>query len=208
MERSARAIFGDVRRRLEKDLKQYDLTLKSAGTKDEEMKQPLDTDTGYWADVKSIASKPPRWIVQFYKDNDEVIARIAINPGGEFYNASHTLGAINNREGNCGVMVFRTLAAIKDDDLDRYIFPNWEWLLVVTPVRRLPSGTSSDVIKLNPQQGTIIYQQKTYKVSKIGIVTTEVKHEKIHLSSAEKITYSEATDALKALLTCTVSKDE
>lgn len=193
-------VFKLVKKKIEDELKLFNLTLKSAGTKQEELTVPLNEETGYWEDPNSVTSKPPRWIVQFEKIDNNVIANFARKPDGEFFPSAKTIGYVNNREGNCAVMVFRVYAAIKNLS-GGFVFPSWEWLMVLTFTRPLPAGTSGESINnFNPVDGTIVYHGKCYHIASLGIVPTPVDNLEVNLDDNNVVTYEEATAALKSFL--------
>lgn len=193
-------VFRQVRTRLVSDLKKYDLQLKSAGTGTEDLKVDVDEATGYWKNPRQISSKPPRWIVQFEKSNGEVMATYSRQHSGQLFGSARTLGYINNREGKCSVLVFRVLAAVKTS-ANKFTFPGWEWLLVLTAELKLPAGNSSEVIDdFDIQGGTFTYQRKAHKVKSVGLITSKVDVESIPLTSTETITYEEATEAIRVFL--------
>jgi len=141
-------VFRKVRRKIEGTIAPFQLTLKSAGLKNDDLNEKFDPSTGYWLEPHKVSSKPPRWIIQFETSNedpDKLVAHFAKKADGSLYSSSKTIGYINNREGNCAAMVFRIVAAIKTDP-ETYIFPEWEWLLILVLQHPLPAGTSGEVI--------------------------------------------------------------
>ncbi|MED4971300.1 hypothetical protein [Parageobacillus toebii] len=182
-----------------KSLKNNEYTVRTSGTKNEELTKPVSEYTGFWENPSSVTSKPPRWLIHIEKKDDKIVANFATNEEGEEFPGARTLGYINNRDGNCVVMIFRILAAIKERP-GKYIFPGWEWVLTLVFNRPLPAGTSGEAItNFDPVQGTITYAKKTYPVSLLGIAKTPVETNSITVNG-DLIRYDEATEALKSFL--------
>ena len=191
-------VFRTVKRRIESELRAFNLTVKSAGFKQDELSEKVSQITGYWEEPQKITSKPPRLIIQFHKVENSSVARFAKTTDGEYFPSSNTIGYINNREGNCIVMLFRIFAAVKANG--NYTFPNWEWIMLVLLERPLPAGNSSETISnFNPKNKTIVYQRKTFNYKLLGIIKTNPENDTILLPSNESFSYDEATDALMRL---------
>lgn len=194
-------VFREVKRKIESVLRPFALTVKSAGFKQDDLTEPLSKSTGFWEEPNRVASKPPRWIIQFEINNGTITANFAKKPDNTAFPSSNTIGYINNREGNCLVMLFRIIASIKVDK-DNYLFPDWEWVLLIVFNKPLPAGNSSETISnFDPINKSIVYQRKTYKFALLGIIKTDVQNPLITLEGLEEpISYLEATNALKVLL--------
>jgi 5-methylcytosine-specific restriction enzyme B len=194
-----RDVINRVKNTIANELRNSGYTVRTSGTKNEELKISVSEDTGFWENPSSVTNKPPRWLIHFEKKDDEIVANFATTEEGEEFPGARTLGYINNREGNCAAMIFRILAAIKERP-GKYVFPDWEWLLTLVFKCPLPAGTSGEAItNFDPIQGTITYAKKTYPVSLLGIVKTPVETKSITVNG-DLITYDEATEALKSFL--------
>lgn len=192
-------VYRSVKKSVEKVLTPRGLTVKSAGLKQDILTEALSQTSGFWEEPTRVSSKPPRWIIQFEKKNGTVVANFAKKQDGTYFPASNTIGYINNREGNCSAMIFRIIASVKDSE--RYVFPDWEWVLLLVFNRSLPVGSSSETITaFNPVEKSIVYQRRSYKYSLLGIVKTNVENELIPLEEEESISYDEASIALQELL--------
>ena len=134
-------IFRVVKKNIEKEIKASEYTVKSCGTKNEELSVEISEETGFWREPSSVSSKPLRWIIQIRKENNDVIADFARKEDGELFVGSRTLGFVNNREGNCVAIIFRVIAAVRKRDVT-FTFPNWEWLMAMIFNKSLPAGTS------------------------------------------------------------------
>jgi len=192
-------VYRAVKKRVEKVFTPRGLTVKSAGFKQDGLGEALSQQTGFWEEPNRVTSKPPRWIIQFEKKSGQVVASFAKKPDGTYYLASKTIGYINNREGNCSAMMFRIIASIKDSE--RYIFPDWEWVMLLVYNKSLPAGNSSETItNFDPIEKSIVYQRRNYKYSLLGIIKTNVKNYTVSLEEEETITYKDASNALTELL--------
>ncbi|MGG1314563.1 hypothetical protein [Cohnella laeviribosi] len=192
-------VYRAVKKSVEKVLIPRGLTVKSAGFKQDRLNEALSQTSGFWEEPNRVTSKPPRWIIQFEKKNGFVVANFAKKHDDTYYPASKTIGYINNREGNCSAMIFRIIASIKDSE--RYIFPDWEWVMLLVFNKSLPAGNSSETItSFDPLEKSIVYQRRSYKYSLLGIIKTNVENETIPLEEDESISYAEASNALKELL--------
>lgn len=189
-------VFRIVKKNIEKVIKASEYTVKSCGTKYEELAVDISEETGFWKDPSSVSSKPLRWIIQIDKDANGVIVDYARDADGELFAGSKTLGFVNNREGNCVAIIFRVIASIKKVD-KTYIFPDWEWLMVMTFSKSLPAGTSGQTIaNFDNEKGTISYANKTYKVAALAIYKTPIDEQNVDRGNGDIITYDEATKAL------------
>lgn len=135
------------------------LSMKSCGTKALALAEPTSVATGFWANPQSVSSKPPRWIVQVEGQAGRgVVARFALDAGGNPIPMGRTIGYVNNRDGSCAVCAFRVLPAVKPAGPgSTWEFPQgWEYLLVIGFAQPLPAGTSGDPLSdINPEAGTI-----------------------------------------------------
>ncbi|MEO3946209.1 hypothetical protein [Gorillibacterium sp. CAU 1737] len=193
-------VYRAVKRKIENEFRVRELTVKTAGFKQDGLAETLSNSTGFWEEPQRVTSKPPRWIIQFEKNDEEVTANFAKKQDGALFPSAKTIGYINNREGNCSAMMFRIIAAIKTGE-EQYEFPEWEWVMFLIFPRPLPSGNSSETIaNFDPNDQSILYQRRTFKFSLLGIVKTDVENDSILLSNGEAITYLEASEALKKLL--------
>lgn len=193
-------VYRSVKRKIENELKPLSLTVKSAGFKQDGLAESLDPSTGFWEDPTRIASKPPRWIIQFEQPSGTIKATFAKKPDETSFPSSKTIGYINNREGNCAAMLFRVIASIKEDD-NVYHFPNWEWVVFFVFSKPLPAGNSSETItNFDPIHRSIVYQHRNFEYSLLGIVKTSVETATIEYGESEALAYSEASEALKLLL--------
>ncbi|WP_040288936.1 hypothetical protein [Alicyclobacillus hesperidum] len=193
-------VYRSVKRKIENEFKPLSLTVKSAGFKQDDLAESLSQSTGFWEDPTRVASKPPRWIIQFEKSTGTVKATFAKKSDETLFPSSKTIGYINNREGNCSAMIFRVVASIKLHD-DAYQFPNWEWVVFFVFSKPLPAGNSSETItNFDPIHKSIDYQRRSYKYSLLGIVKTTVEDNSIKYGEFGTLTYSEASEALKVLL--------
>lgn len=186
-------VYRSVKRKIENEFGPFSLTVKSAGFKQDDLAEPLSRSTGFWEDPTRVASKPPRWIIQFENGPGTTKATFAKKSDGTFFPSSKTVGYVNNREGNCAAMIFRVIASIKLNQ-DTFEFPNWEWVVFFAFSKPLPVGNSSETItNFDPTHMSIDYQRRSYKYSLLGIVKTTVN------DVSDTITYSEASEALKVL---------
>lgn len=192
-------VFRSVKRRIESVLNNHKLTVKSAGFKQDGLTEKVSEATGYWEEPQRVSSKPPRLIIQFHKSEDIVTANFAKSEDGEYFPSSNTIGYINNREGNCVAMLFRILAAVKANG--NFMFPDWEWILLLVFDKPLPQGNSSETISnFDPVNKSIDYQRKTFTYKLIGVIKTDVEIKDFQLPDDVSISYHEATDALIQLL--------
>ncbi|MGG3885935.1 hypothetical protein [Brevibacillus panacihumi] len=194
-------VYRAVKRKIENEFRPRGLTVKSAGFKQDNLTEPLSIITGFWDEPNRVSSKPPRWIIQFNKNDGILTANFSKKPDGTYFPSSNTVGYINNREGNCAAIMFRIIASIKLDE-EHYEFPDWEWVMLLVFNKPLPAGNSSETISnFNPDDKSIVYQRRSYKYSLLGIIKTNVDNETFTLQEhVENITYLEATNALLELL--------
>lgn len=193
-------VYRSVKRKIENEFRPRGLTVKSAGFKQDGLTEALNESTGFWEEPNRVASKPPRWIIQFDKNQDTVTANFAKKPDDTIFPASNTVGYINNREGNCSAMIFRIIAAVKIGE-QSFSFPDWEWVMIIVFDRTLPAGNSSETIAgFNPVDRTVVYQRRNYQYKLLGIVKTSVENELVQLDGGNTFSYSEATGALMRLL--------
>lgn len=189
-------IFKVIKKNIEEEVKASEFTVKSCGTRNEQLNSDISLETGYWQGPSAVASKPQRWIIHLNKENEKVMVDLAKDKEGNLLQGANTIGYINNREGNCVVIIFRIRALIKQDT-HNYISPGWEWLAVMIFGKPLPAGTSGETISnFNEKKGTISYAGKEYKVSALLIYKTKIENENSTLSSSGEISYDDATDAL------------
>lgn len=94
-------------------LKPRGLSIKSSGTKNLALNEPLNPETGFWQNPQAMSNKPLRWIPQVEVSAENVVARFAQNVEGQSIGMAKSVGYINNRDGSCSVCVFRVLPAIK-----------------------------------------------------------------------------------------------
>lgn len=192
-----RETVNEIKREIGKALKSSEYTVKSCGTKFFKLvdKYSLSKETGFWEEPSSVSSKPPRWIIHISKNNGEVSADFAKDQQGNLLVGAKTLGFINNSEGNCAAIIFRVIPAVKVK-ISEYVFPEWEWLMVMVFSRSLPPGTSGEIIKdFNNLKGTINYHEKIYKVKAFFICKTPTKSVNLQLKDGTTISYEEATKA-------------
>lgn len=193
-------VYRSVKRIIENELRVRELTVKTAGFKQDGLTEILSNSTGFWEEPQRVTSKPPRWILQFEKNDGEVTANFARKHDGTLFPSAKTIGYINNREGNCSAMMFRIIAAIKTGE-EQYEFPEWEWVMFLIFARPLPSGNSSETIgNFDPDVQSIVYQRRSFKFSLLGIVKTDVENDSISVGDGETVNYLEASEALKKLL--------
>jgi len=193
-------VYRSVKRKVENEFRPRGLTVKTAGFKQDGLAEALNEATGFWEEPNKVASKPPRWIIQFEKNHHSVTANFAKKQDGAFFPASNTVGYINNREGNCSAMIFRIIAAVKID-AEVFTFPDWEWVMLLVFDKTLPAGNSSETIaSFNPTEKTIVYQRRNYRFNLLGIVKTTVENETVQHNGQDIVSYPEATDALLQLL--------
>lgn len=195
-----RDVLAIVKANIEKETKASEYTVRTCGTKLEELKEETSEESGFWKSPTEVSSKPKRWILHIIKEGHETIVDYARQEDGELFPGSKTVGFINNREGICVAIIFRVMAAIKRKD-GTYIFPNWEWLMVMVFQKPLPAGTSGQTISsFDVEKGTISYRSKIYEVAALGIYKTPVQNTDIQLGDKEIVSYDEATEALLEFL--------
>lgn len=153
------------------------LTLKSSGTKDLTLTNPLDTSVGYWQDPKSISTKPPRWIVQVEVDpTGSTTARFALDAAGNEYDIAHTIGYANNHAGDMAVYACRVLLAVRTHGATSWVFPDgWECLLLLGFSSPLHAGTSGDPLRrFDPSTAKVAFgagtREKVYDIGLQAIV--------------------------------------
>lgn len=192
-------VYNSVKKLVGEILKSNDLTVKTSGFKKTiSTEEYFNTETGYWKDL-SMNNKPQRLIFHLVKDNDKIIANFPTKNDGTEYTGSRTIGIINNRQGNCRAGIHAATCAIKINDSE-YIFPEWEWVVLIIFGETLPAGTSGETLsKINETPKTIKYSSQTYPISLIGIYESTVSNEQI-INNNLTYSYSEATLAIKELL--------
>lgn len=193
-----RDTFKMVKASLEKELKASEYTVKSCGTKFDSLseKVPLSEETGFWEEPSSVSSKPLRWIIHVAKNDGETSVGFAKDQQGKLLPGAQTVGFINNREGNCAAIIFRVIPAVKKTDTS-YLFPDWEWLMVMVFGKSLPPGTSGQTIgSFDNVAGTIGYDGKTYKIAALYICKSPTDSTEVQIGDEQTVSYDEATQAL------------
>jgi len=189
-----------IKKKIEREFRTASYTVKSAGFKQDGLSEPLSNQTGYWKEPQRVASKPPRWVIQFEAIDGEVTATFAAKQDGSYFPSANTIGYINNREGNCAAILCRIIASIKIDD-EKFVFPEWEWVLILIFHKPLPVGNSSETItNINPQEGSIDYQRNSYKYALLGLVKTDVESPFFTDEANIQMSYEQASEALGQLM--------
>ncbi len=136
-------VFGNAKDEIENVLNKVNLTVKSGGTRDLSLSEPVSATTGYWANPSSVISKPKRWIIQIAGTPPK--ARLATDPANptQTFSGADVIGYINNRDNSTLAVIFRIMPSIMAPS-GTYEFPGWEWLLVIAFDKPLPQGTSGD----------------------------------------------------------------
>lgn len=193
-------VFKVVRKTIEEELKKAELTVKTCGTKKAELSSPVSEETGFWENPAAIISKPTRWIIHFEKSERGIKADFAKKNDGSIFPGAQTVGYLNNREGNCSAFIFKTHAAIKQND-GTFKFPNWEWLIAMIFSSPLPAGTSSQTLSnFTPSEGTVVYSDKNYPIETLAVFRIHPENADLEIEEIGSVTYDEATIALKEFL--------
>lgn len=187
-------------------LKPRGLSIKSSGTKNLALNEPLNPETGFWQNPQAMSNKPLRWIPQVEVSAENVVARFAQNVEGQSIGMAKSVGYINNRDGSCSVCVFRVLPAIKPLGPDsNWEFPaGWEFLLILGFAQPLPAGTSGDPLSnFEPGEGTIDFGggalKRTFPISFRALVKAPVSEENVAGTS-----YSVVGNAIARLVGATL----
>lgn len=174
------------------------MSIKSAGTKNIMLGEPLSTETGFWQNPQAVSSKPPRWIPQVEVTVAGVEAKFARDAEGQILGMAKSIGYINNRDGSCSVCAFRILPAIKPLDPDSaWEFPDgWEYLFILGFANPLPAGTSGDSLgNFDPIAGTIDFgggvSKRTFTIGFRALVKAPVATD-----IAAGTTYADVGDAI------------
>lgn len=199
--------FKELKKALDKELKKHNLVVRSAGTKTEDLKQPIDPYTGFWENPSTVTSKPPRWLLHIIEEDGQLIVNYPEEEivdeeddsivESRIRNGAATIGYVNNREGNCSAMIFRILMLYKQDN-ESYIETDWEWLITIIQKQPLPAGTSGENISnFDVRAGTFKYSGEIYQIDKL-VLSCLPSNEDMY--GDLDFGYSEATEALKKFL--------
>lgn len=154
--RLARSVSDEV-------LRPFGYVFRSSGTKQLELTEPLDAGAGYWERVKSVANKPPRWILHLRPDaSGRPVVSEALDGEGKPLPGATTPGYINNGLGICAIAGFRIILANKIMG-GRYKFvENWEWVAQFVFASPLPPGTSGDILtEFSPERSSLHYKGRS-----------------------------------------------
>ncbi|WP_044857102.1 AAA family ATPase [Enterobacter ludwigii] len=191
---------------LTKVLNPRGMSIKSSGTKNIMLGEPLSTETGFWQNPQAVSSKPPRWIPQVEVTAVGVEAKFARDAEGQILGMAKSIGYINNRDGSCSVCAFRILPAIKPLDPDsEWEFPDgWEYLFILGFANPLPAGTSGDSLgNFDPTAGTIDFgggvSKRTFPIGFRALVKAPVA-----VDIAAGTTYADVGNAIAQLAGATL----
>lgn len=193
-------------------LRDFTYDRRTCGTRDLDLSEPVSTETGYWVNLSSISSKPPRWIVHIDATTHELSVDIARNENGEPLQGAATVGYINNGQGRCALASFRLMPAVKLNE-NLYAFPpEWEWIVQFAFSKPLPVGTSGDALTdYCAERSQIGYKgraesKSTVNIQQIHLIMTLGSRQPYKLPDGRQLSYESATDVLQAWLSLGTSE--
>lgn len=144
---------------------------------------------------RGIYSKPPRWVIHMERDGGTWVASLPAHAH------NRRLGYFNARSGRrVGGLAFTLQIATRTSG-GWALAGNAEWLIVFVSPQPFPEGTSSETIDdFNFEVGRFAYQGQPWHYESAHLVALEPPSRVLSGTGAGKLTYREATRALRALL--------
>jgi 5-methylcytosine-specific restriction protein B len=177
-------------------ISKYGVQHSISGGKFDDLRQPISTSTGYWAD-RTFVAKPSRLIVHFWRDEDgEVRARIPQeNDNGNFAYA-------NTAHRPVGALLVRVQPVIDEQNGTFHASDECEWLLWYCFWPALKNGSSGQLFDgFDPRRGTFTYMGDQQPYIAAGLVMLNSPDQEVHESDGSiAFAYAEATDALRRIL--------
>lgn len=181
--------------RINKLLSDYGLENAVSGGKYDDLRQQVDTTTGYW-EGRSVPSKPSRLIVHLSQIGNSVMAMMpSDNDNGNFAYA-------NTAKRSVGGLSVRILPVIKLGDAEFKPYSEWEWLLWYCFWPKLAHGSSGQVFDgFDPANGKFTYMGHEQPYVAAGLVTLNDPQDVfVDQQHNLQISYREATEAIRQLI--------
>ena len=188
----------EISAELKKLLSTYNLELRQCGSKKKTLEncKPVNEMTGFWENPNDATNKPLRWLLHLELEDDRVIARVPNQPG------ARRLAFANTAQGTSGAVTTRIIPAIKLSDDKFAFYENWEWLLLHCFLPALPAGSSGQLFEeFDETTGVLTYMRQSQEYVAAGLITLQDDDNEFGASELpRRIKYSEATDAIAALI--------